>query len=317
MFKQKNVLVTGGTGLIGSYVVKELLKLGSNVTITVHKKKNFFKDKVVAVPADLTDYQDCLKIVKDKDYIIHCAADSGGLGKHESDPLSVFKSNLRMTLNVLEAVEEYPPDCFHYTSNNSVYADKPHPMKEEETSVPVWGLAANYSQIKILGETHCRHLYERKNIKIAITRGGNAYGNHDNYDPETAHTVPANIRKAVERQNPFIIWADGDNVRDYTHASDIAKGIIRAMERYAIADPVNIATGRATTVNELVKIICDLSGFDDIKFQHDLSKPGGPRTKLMDIKKMKDKLGFEPSITLERGLKDAISWYINNIHEKK
>lgn len=317
MFRRKKVLVTGGTGLVGSHVVEELLKFNADVTITLHNTPNFFGEQINVVKADLTDYEQCTQAVKGMDYIIHCAALSGGLGKHQSDPLSTLKPNLRMTLNILEAIEQYPPECFHFTSNNSVYPDGNHPMKENEVQVPTWGLAAHYSQIKLLGETYCRHLYERKNIKIAITRGGNAYGKHDNYDPLGSHTVPANIRKAVERQNPFVIWSDGNSVRDYTHASDIAKGILLSMEKYAIADPINIASGRAASVNELVQLICKLDGYDDVKFIHDLSKPGGPKTKLMDTAKMKEKLDFSPKVNLEDGLKEAIEWFRENAYSNE
>ncbi len=317
MFKHKNVLVTGGTGLIGSHVVEELLKEQANVIITTHEKENIFGDSVNAIQADLTNIESCISAVKDKDYIVHCAAVSGGLGRHLSDPLSTLKPNLRITANIFEAIEQYPPDVFHFTSNNSVYPDEPHAMREEEARPPITGLASHYSQLKLLGESYCRILCERKNIKIAITRGGNAYGKNDNYDPESSHTVPANIRKAVEKQNPFVIWGDGTNIRDYTHASDIAKGILRAMELYAVADPVNIATGIATSVNELVKNICNIAGYDSVRFTHDNSRPGGPTTKLMETTKMKENLGFTPQVSLESGLKESVDWFVNNVYTKE
>lgn len=317
MFKHKNVLVTGGTGLVGSHVVEELIRQQANITITTHTKKNMFLDDVTSVQSDLTDLETCRSLVKDRDYVIHCAAVSGGLGKHRSDPLSTLKPNLKMTANMLEAIEEYPPEVFHFTSNNSVYPDEDHAMKEEEARPPITGLASHYSQLKMLGESYCRILYERKNVKIAITRGGNAYGKNDNYDPDSSHTVPANIRKAVEKQNPFVIWGDGTNMRDYTHASDIAKGILQAMELYAVADPVNIATGVATSVNELVRKICIIAGHNSVSFTHDTSKPGGPMVKLMDTAKMKEKLRFTPQVTLEKGLKESVDWFANNIYSKE
>lgn len=309
--------MTGGSGLIGSHVVEELIRQQANITITTHSKQNIFPAYVNAIKADLTNLESCRSVVKDRDYVIHCAAVSGGLGKHRNDPLSTLKPNLRITANILEAIEDYPPDVFHFTSNNSVYPDEDHPMKEEEASPPITGLASHYSQLKLLGESYCRILFEKKNIKIAITRGGNAFGKNDNFDPESSHTVPANIRKAVEKQNPFVIWGDGTNIRDYTHASDIAKGVLRAMELYAVADPVNIATGRATSVNELVRKICVTAGHNDVTFMHDASRPGGPKVKLMDTTKMKQKLGFTPQVTLEKGLEESVTWFVNNVYSKE
>ena len=317
MFKHKNVLVTGGTGLIGSHVVEELLKEHANVIITTHEKKNIFGDSVNALQADLTSIEPCRSAVKDKDYVIHCAAVSGGLGRHRSDPLSTLKPNLRITANIFEAIEQYPPDVFHFTSNNSVYPDEDHAMREEEVRPPITGLASHYSQLKLLGESYCRILYETKNINIAITRGGNAYGKNDNYDSESSHTVPANIRKAVERQSPFVVWGECTNVRDYTHASDIAKGILHAMELYPVADPVNIATGVATSVNELVRKICIIAGHNNVTFTHDITRPGGPKTKLMETTKMKEKLRFIPQVTLESGLKESVDWFVTNVYSKE
>lgn len=311
------MLVTGGTGLIGSHVVEELLKRQANVIVTTHQKESIFGDSVNAIQADLTSIEACRSAVREKDYIIHCAAVSGGLGRHLSDPLSTLKPNLRITTNILEAIEQYPPDVFHFTSNNSVYPDEDHAMKEEEARPPITGLASHYSQLKLLGESYCRILFERKNIKIAITRGGNAYGKNDNFDAESSHTVPANIRKAVERQNPFVIWGDGTNIRDYTHASDIAKGILRAMELYAVADPVNIATGIATSVNELVRKICVIAGHNTVRFTHDNSRPSGPNVKLMDVTKMKEKLRFTPQVSLETGLKESVNWFVKNVYSKE
>jgi len=312
LWKRSNVLVTGGTGLIGSHCVEELLSKGANVKITVHNRSNVFGDKVETVNADLTDPGACFQIVKNVDFIIHAAAQSGGLGRNQNDPISTLIPNARMNLNMLEAIQEHPPEVFHFTGNNSIYPDFEKPMKEDEAVVATRGIASHFSQIKILGENHCGYLYEKHNIKISITRGGNAYGENDNFDPITSHTVPANIRKVVERQNPLVIWSDGTGVRDYIHATDLARGILLTMEKYPTADPVNIATGVGTTVNDLVDLISKIDNFDKEVIKHDLTKPGGPKTKLLDISKAKRILGYETQITLEEGLKRTISWFRKN-----
>jgi len=312
LWKRSKVLVTGGTGLIGSHCVEELIAKGANVRITVHDRPNIFGDKVETVKADLTDLETCFNVVKNVDYIIHAAAQSGGLGRNQTDPISTLIPNARMNLNILEAIQKHPPEVFHFTSNNSIYPDLDKPMMEEEAVVATSGIASHFSQIKILGENHCRYLFEKYNIKISITRGGNAYGENDNFHPITSHTVPANIRKVVERQNPILIWSNGTSIRDYIHATDLAKGILLTMEKYPNADPINIATGIGTTVNDLVKLICKLDNFDDAVIQYDLTKPGGPRYKLLDISKAKRILNYEPEITLEKGLQRTISWFKKN-----
>lgn len=312
MWKRSRVLVTGGTGLVGSHCVEELLKKGASVKITIHDKPNIFGDKVGTIKADLTDIKTCLEIVRNADYIIHAAAQSGGLGRNFNDPLSTLIPNARMNLNMLEAIQKHPPEVFHFTSNNSIYPDVKKPLKEDEVVVAVSGIASHYSQIKILGENHCKYLYEKCGIKIAITRGSNAYGKNDNFDPNTSHTIPANIRKVVERQNPLVIWSDGKAVRDYIHASDLARGILLVMEKYPVADPVNIATGKATSVNELIQVMCKIDSFKNAQIKHDLKKPGGPRFKLQDTAKAKKILGFRSQISLEDGLRRTIKWFREN-----
>lgn len=313
MWKHKKVLVTGGTGLVGSHCVEELLKKGAYVTIVIHNKPNIFGEKVETINGDLTDFETCVKAVKNMDYIIHAASQSGGLGKNMVDPLSTLTPNLRMNLNILEAIEKYPPDIFHFNGNNSVYADVDWPVKEDEVFIPSRGIASHFSQIKILNENHCRYLFEKKKIKISITRGGNAYGKNDNFDLLTSHTIPANIRKVTERQKPIVIWSDGSQSRDFIHGTDLAKGILLTMEKYAVADPVNIATGKATTVRELVELICKIDGYDEAEFEFDMTKPGGSKKKLMDISKAKKILGYNPQISLQEGLKDTLRWYKSSL----
>lgn len=311
MWKHKKVLVTGGTGLVGSHCVEELLKKSVEVVTVIHNRPNIFGNDVETIKGDLTDLEVCTKIIKNVDYVIHAAAQSGGLGRNQNDPISTLIPNARMNLNILESIEKHPPEIFHFVSNNSIYPDVDYPVKEEGAVVPISGIASHYSQIKILGENHCRYLYEKKNMKISITRGGNAYGENDNFDPFTSHTIPANIRKVVERQNPIVIWSDGTAVRDYVHASDLARGILLAMEKYTVCDPVNVATGISTSVRELVELMCKVDSFEDAKLEFDKTKPGGPKSKLLDISKAKKVLGFTPEISLEAGLRQTIDWYKN------
>ena len=313
MWKNKTVLVLGATGLVGSHCVKALFKKNINITIMTHLTPNFFGDRVEVISGDLTERETCMKLLKNFDFVIHAAAQTGGLGRNQNDPLSTLIPNARMNLNILEAVEKNPPDVFHFSSNNFIYPDVDWPVKEEEAKVPISVIASHYSQIKILGENHCRYLYEKKHINISITRGANAYGPHDNFDPATSHTIPANIRKVVERQNPMIIWSDGSALRDYIHGQDLAEGILLTMEKYHVADPINIATGINTSVNELVKLICEIDGFDNTKLEYDKSKPGGPKMKLMSTEKANKLLGYHSKINLEDGLRDTINWYNENI----
>lgn len=315
MFKNRRVLVTGGTGLIGSHVVEQLLKKEAAVRITEHNRKNFFGGSVEVYSGDLTDFKFCMKAVKDMDYVIHCAAQSGGLGRHLGNPLSTFFPNLIMNTNLLEAALRVNIERYEFVSNNSVYPTSEYPMTEEKgTEGEPFPLG--FAGVKRMGELQAKFYYENSDMKITITRGGNAYGEHDKYDLETSHVIPALIRKTVEKQEPLLVWGDGSQVRDYTHAEDIARGILLALEKYAVADPVNLGTGVGTTTKSLINMICEIVGYENPKIIFDKSKYGGQRIKLVELTKCKQKLGFEAKISLREGLERSIEWYKENVHTK-
>lgn len=315
MYKNKRVLVTGGTGLVGSHVVEQLLEQGAVVRITEHNRSNFFKDKVESLKGDLLDMDFCRKCVKNMDFVFHCAALSGGLGKHLGDPLSTFYPNLIINTNIIEASRLENVERFEFTSNNSVYPTSEYPMTEdrgrEGEAFPI-----GFASIKRMGELQAQLYAENSEMKIAITRGGNCYGEHDKYDLNTSHAVPALIRKAVEKQDPFVVWGDGTQVRDYIHAEDLARGILLALEKYAIADPINIGTNVGTTTKDLVYMMCDVIGYQP-KFIFDTTKFGGQKIKLVELSKCKEKLGFKSEISLKEGLKRSIEWYKDNVQNKQ
>jgi len=314
-WKNKYVLVTGGTGLVGSHVVEQLLNRGSTVRITEHIRANFFGDSVEVFKGDLTNFDFCQKAVKDMDYVIHCAALSGGLGKHLGNPMSTFFPNLIMNTNLLEAAYRENVERYEFISNNSVYPTSEDTMTEDRgTEGEPFPLG--FAGIKRMGELQSKFYYENSEMKVAITRGGNSYGEHDKYELETSHAVPALIRKSIEKQKPLVVWGDGTQVRDYAHAEDLARGILLALEKYAIADPVNIGTGIGTTTNDLVNLICKIANYEKPEIVFDTSKYGGQKTKLVELTKCKQKLGFKAEISIQTGLERSIRWYEENVHNK-
>lgn len=315
MYKNKNVLVTGGTGLVGSHIVEQLLKQGSNVRITEHRRKNFFGDSVEVIKGDLVNFDFCKQAVGGMDYVFHAAAESGGLGKHLNNPLSTFFPNLIMNTNLLEAARQENVERYEFTSNNSVYPTSDESMTEDRGSegepFPI-----GFASIKRMGELQAKLYAENTNMKIAITRGGNCYGEHDKYGLETSHAIPALIRKAVEKQNPFVVWGDGTQIRDYIHAEDLAKGILLALEKHAVADPINLGTGIGTSTKDIVHLICEIAGYENPNIHFDTSKLAGQKIKLVDLTKCREKLGFTAKISLREGLERSIKWYKDNVHNK-
>lgn len=149
----------------------------------------------------------------------------------------------------------------------------------------------------------------RSDVKIAQVRPPAVYGRWDNFDPAASHVVPALIRKAVEKHDPYEVWGSGEEVRDFLHVSDVVRGSLLALEKYATCDPVNLGYGKAVTIKEVVDIILKAAGHDKAKVEFDNSKPTTIPFRMVDTSKAKKMLGFEPEVSLEKGLSDTVEWY--------
>jgi GDP-L-fucose synthase len=311
----KKVLVTGGCGMIGSHLVEELLKREATVRITRHLRPSPFGPEVEVVSADLRSMADCRRAVDGADYVFHAAGVTGGLQRAAFDPIPVFTDNLLINTQLLEASRQAGVQRYALLSNSSVYAASAESLKEEDAwGDTMRGIAENSAgTVKRMAELQCKIYADTTGPKIGIIRGGNAYGPRDYFDLERSHVLPALIRRAVARQKPFVLWGSGETVRDFTHARDIALGAMFVLEHYAVCDPVNVATGRITSIRDVASIILREAGHPDTKVVLDSSRPAGPSAKRLDIAKMQ-RLGFAPRITLEAGLRETIRWFKESFH---
>lgn len=310
MLEGARVLVTGGTGLIGSHFVEELLQRKARVRIVVHCRPSPFGARVEAVAGDLRDSATCEQAASGVDHVIHAAGVSGGSKRIVVDPIPMFTDSLLMNTNVLEAARLAGVKRYLFVSNSSVYAKSDHMLQEDFAWGPnARGVPENEAGVvKRTGETQCQLYARHGGLQIGIVRAGNAYGPRDNFDLEGSHVVPALVRKAVERQDPYVVWGAGETVRDFIHARDIALGGLAILERYCVCDPVNVATGRVVTINDLVQLILALSGHAPKGIHFDETAPPASPAKRLDTTKMQS-LGIRPQLSLEDGLQDTIQWY--------
>lgn len=310
LYADKRVLVTGGSGMIGSHIVEELLNRGASVRIVRHFRPDLFCGKADAIDGDLRSAAVCQKAVEGMDFVFHSAGVTGGVQNVSLEPVSTFTDNLLMNTQVLEASRLAGVKRFALLSNSSVYAASDEPLREDDAwGETIRGAAENATgTVKRVAELQCAIYAKNSGMRIGIVRGGNGYGPRDWFDVDRSHVLPALIRRAVARQNPYVLWGTGETRRDFTHARDIARGALYVLEHYAICDPVNIAHGRATTIREALSIILREAGHLNAEIVLDPKRPKGPNAKLLDVTKMK-KIGFTPQISLEEGLKETIRWY--------
>lgn len=307
----KCVLVTGGTGFVGTHIVQELLKYNAQVRIPIHKRQPIVTDEhIETIEADLTSPEDCLRAVRNVDFVFHAAGAVAAAGVTAGNPMSAITTNLVLTVRMLEAAWAAGVKRFLIFSSSTGYPAKEHPVKEEEFwAGPTHASYFGYGWMRRYLERIAEFVVSKSDMKIAIVRPTAVYGRFDNFDPITSHVVPALIRKAVERLDPYEVWGSGEEVRDFLHVRDLARGCLLMLEKHAVCDAVNIGYGKVVTIKEIVQLILEAADYKDAKVMFNTSKPTAIPFRMVDTTKGKSILGFEPEISLKEGLHDTIQWF--------
>lgn len=311
-FKDKKVLVTGGTGFIGTHFVKELLRQGAMVRIPIHTRPLIVNHQAIEkVSADLTNPKDCLRVCQGVDYVVHAAGAVAAAGVTVTNPMSAIAANLILTVRVLEAAWlQGAKRILIFSSGTTAYPAVDYPIKEEEMwNAPPHQVYFGYGWMRRYLELLGEFVTSKSEMGVALCRPTAVYGRHDDFNPKTCHVVPALIRRAVEKENPFVVWGTGEDIRDFLHVSDLVRGCLLLLEKHAMCDPVNIGYGKTFTIKEIVRIILKAAGHETAKVEFDATKPSTIPVRMVDTTKAKEILGFEPRLTLEEGLIDTVNWY--------
>ncbi len=317
----KRVLVTGGSGFIGSFVVEMLLDRGADVIVTASKPDTAFRflenarDQVTIAEGKLEDPKVAQKSADGAEVLMHLAARVGGIEYNIRHPGSIFRTNMQINTNVLEAARTakvrrimltssacvYPRHCSIPTPESEGFAERPEPTNE--------GYGWSKRMLEFMGEAYAREY----GMDICIARPYNAYGPRDNFDPSSSHVIPALIRRVIkDGQNPLIVWGDGTASRSFLYVEDFARGLIEVAEKSPQIQAVNLGAEQEITIADLAEMIIKLSG-KKIDMQLDPSKPGGQPRRCCDTTFAKKLIGFETKVSLETGLKKTIKWYKENM----
>lgn len=312
-YKDKHVAVLGATGMIGSYVVAELHKLGAYVRAAAghNRPSNEFTkmaDEIVRV--NLLDPSDAKLAVRGYEIVMDCAGISGGVGLAINDPTSFVGPNAALGINVLEACYREKVERVGFISSTVVYPPSNTPVTESFLNMGVepYPLYFGIAWVKRFLEKLCEFYFKKVGLKIGLIRPGNAYGRFDNFNETTSHVLPGLISRAFREKDHFTLWGNGKDVRDFVHSSDIARGLLRAVMLQPYADPYNIASGQPVTTLELAKLVLNAVG-SEAKIELDDTKPVALPVRMVDITKAKVLLRYEPQVTLEDGIKDTVQWY--------
>ena len=308
-FVSKKILLTGGSGFLGSFVSEELVARGV-------KKDNIIIPR--SRDLDLRRWESCLEAVEGADIVIHLAAKVGGIGYNLKFPGELFYDNAIMGIQLMEAARQAGVEKFVAVGTVCAYPKfTPVPFKEEnlwdgypeETNAP-YGVAKK--ALLVQAEAY-RKQYGFNAIYLIPV---NLYGPGDHFDPEDAHVIPALILKFYDARkrglDKVIAWGTGNPSREFLYVKDAARGIVMAAERYEKSGPVNLGSGEEIMIGELVYMIKELVGYEG-EVEWDTSRPDGQPRRKLDVSKAKEEFGFESEITLMEGLVETIEWYKKNI----
>ncbi len=314
MFNGKNILVTGGAGFVGVNLINSLLKSGAHVRATLHSKsKVIFDNRIEYIRCDLTRSEDCRSVTANMDLVFMCAANTSGAAVIEESPLVHVTPNVIMNTLMLEAAYAAKVEKFLFISTNTVYPNTEKPVAEDEMmNGELFEKYFCVGWMKRFSEILCE-MYSQKiknPMNVVVARPGNIYGEYDNFEWRTSHVLPALIRKAVERHDPFEVWGDGSDIKDFIYVGDFVDGLLLAMEKTSFYDPINIASGESHSINEVLSYILKSADYENANVIYNASKPTMIPSRRLDISKA-SKLGFRPKVNLEEGIDRTVQWYKN------
>ena len=316
-YRNKKVLVTGGTGFVGTHIVQELLKQEAKVRVSIHNRPLIVQDeRIETVTADLDRLDDCKKAAEGVDYVFHAAGSVGAAGVTKSAIMASIAQNLVLNAYMLEAAWEAGVSRFLIYSSSTGYPVADHAVKEEEMwSGPTHPAYFGYGWMRRYLERLAEFVATNSSMKLAIVRPSAVYGRYDNFNPVGSHVIPSLIRRAIAKESPFVVWGTGEEVRDFLHISDFARGSLLTLEKYAEADAVNIGYGRVVTIKDIVRLVLQATGYDTAQVIFDSTKPTTIPFRMVDISKAERILNFKPEIHLEDGIRDTVKWYQSTIKE--
>ena len=304
-FPYERVVVTGGAGFLGSYVVEKLKARGCE-HIFVPRRAEYDLVKADAIKRLYDDTQ--------PDLVIHLAAVVGGIGANRENPGKYFYENLMMGVQLIDEARLRGIKKFVATGTICAYPKfTPVPFKEddlwngypEETNAP-YGIA---KKAMLVQSQAYREQYGFNSIFLLPV---NLYGPRDNFDLQSSHVIPALIRKCVEAvrtgADEVKCWGTGQVTREFLHAADCAEGLLLAAEKYNSSAPVNLGAGFEITIKDLAEKIAALTGFHG-KLVWDSSQPDGQPRRSLDVERARQAFGFQAKIGFDEGLQETIDWY--------
>ncbi|OHB76554.1 MAG: hypothetical protein A2Z25_17990 [Planctomycetes bacterium RBG_16_55_9] len=296
-FTKKNVLITGGTGLIGRQIVDILCDAGAYVRV-VSLDDIRVDDRAEHLCGDLTDFEFCREIICDMDFVFHVAGIKGSIEVTKKKPASFFVPLLMFNTNVLEACRIQKVSKVVYTSSIGAYASAEVFKETENADGPPMDMFPGWA--KRMAELQIQAYKIQYGLEnFSVVRPCNVYGPGDNFDPDNAMVIPTLMYRIYRKEDPVVVWGDGSAIRDFAYSRDVAEGVILALYHGTRSSFVNLGSGKGYSIRELVET---LHSFIPFNYHFDAGKPSGFPRRVMDISLARKIIGYNPTTTLLDGL---------------
>jgi UDP-glucose 4-epimerase len=316
----ERVLVTGGASFIGSHLVEDLVDHGADVRVADDLSSGEIEnlaavdDEIEFLEGNLKEMSFAEEATEDVDTVFHLAADHGGRGYISNYPANCA-TNMALDNVVYEAAAENGVDRISFASSACTYPtdiqQERQRLSEDMVSFEERGGAYAdevYGWAKLMGERSLQAYHEQYDIDASIVRIFTAYGPREN---ET-HAIVALMAKAYAEQDPYRIWGDGEQTRNFTYVKDITRALRLAAENVTGATPVNAGIRDYITINEVAEAVFDRLDWEPAEINHMTDKPVGVRHRAADTTRAEELLGWEPQYTLQDGIDRTLDWYAEN-----
>tara|TARA_B100001245_G_scaffold186785_1_gene144959 strand:+ start:155 stop:1120 length:966 start_codon:yes stop_codon:yes gene_type:complete len=316
ILKNKNILVLGGSGFIGSNLINALTEFSSNLKGTyLNNKPRIINPDIEWIKADLTNPNVYKNLINNIDYVFISAAYTRGASVMVNSPMDLVTQNIVMNSYIFDQCYKHNVEKLLFISSSVVYPEKENISMVETQSMtgnppniyfPV-GWMKRYSEL--LGKTYSENI--KDGFKTVIIRPSNIYGPYDNFDPEESHVIPSLIRRVVNKEKPFEIWGDGKDQRDFIYIDDFIDGVINSFNTNFKYTELNLSANKNFSINDVLNTLFKIEDYYP-KVKYDLSKPQTIKSRHISNEKASKLIAFNPKINLLNGLTKTIEWYKQN-----